>query len=638
MDANQVASSHDAFDTLLDASSLGAPRVQAVRRHTPAAVRDLLASRLARRNLPAADAPGQSTPLPERGTEYTQPPLQHSSEEQELQHTPQGSNGSHHSMHIKSDSNKGGRVVFVSHSTSYECIPHQVNRLAEHFADLVKRISARTFQDSLLSCLREALEAEVSMETRLLTQPFFAEQESEYSRIGRYGMGAKLVLASAFIREEILNSGNSFRDLLGNGRFEHTDGKRRVRAGWAHAYGQNVLDESCWRRGTDAAHHGAAMAEARNAVLSGDLGHWLVLWPDASDHSVRGMSTQMGQGSAWATSRQLGTATAHRTQRRDPRWWPGIDADAEMHAWLAAVGLSGRGNQGSRPTFGRQRTNSEDDRRSWLDHFLAVYWPGAPARSNAVPETTWEQLVYGLPGRPAPGPHGCLTAHIYWCGMPGRIPVSAYPRPDDRMPALAPVLVLATRTAEILCTDLNEIFREKVALPLPMALELLFPAGGSTALTSRACHIEAMREATTAWEITRLILMGGNGRIVTPVTLASRRGDPCAAHAAFEEPSGEQIVCTFVRGLHVAEMQDSSGYGNARAGTADRKSGDQVDTCMDIRVNTAERGAVLQMKQKGLARILDSTRENIDNQNEHHRMPSARDAVSEEWLSDAHRH
>jgi hypothetical protein len=668
MDANPVASSHDAFDALLDASSLGAPRVQAVRRLTPAAVHDLLDSRLTRRSLPAADTTAQPAPLPEQVAEGAQPPLPRAREEQEPQHAPDGS-GSHHCMQIKSNSETGKGIAFQSHSIPYERILGELNCLTQDFADLTERILAHVFLDSFLSCPTEALKAaEVPMETRLLKQLFFPEQDS--NRIGRYGMGAKLALASPLIREELWRSGTPTADLLDNERFGHTDGNQRVRAGRPRGYGRNVPDE-VWRlRDTDAAQRVAAAV--CSAVLPSGPGHWLVLWPYASDPSARGMSTQTGQGRAWATSHLLGTVTAQRTQRRDP-WWPEeIDADAGLHDWLAESWLSGRGSQGNGRSFGRQRSNSGNDRRAWLDCSFAVYGPGAPARSHAVPQTAW-QLVYGLLGRLAPGPHGFLTAHKHWPGMRasleerptpgatgaaanrvhgfsercpahqywplGRVTVSMHPRPDDRMPALAPEFVMATRTAELLRTSLSWTCREQAPLQLALALELLLPAGGSAGVTSRACRIEATQEATTARETARLILLAGNCRIAIPAVLTNHCGDLYAVPAVSEGPSREPTVWTFARDLRVAGMQQgSSGHGNARAGTADRQSGDQVDTCMDIRVNTAEGEAVLQLKRADLVRLLDSTQENIDSQNELHRMPSVDDTVSKEWLSDAHRH
>lgn len=631
MDANPVASRHDAFDALLDASSLGAPRVQAVRRRTPATVRDLLASHLIRRSLPAAETPEQAASLPEQVAEGTRLPLPRVGG-QEPQHAPEGS-GSHPYGKIKNDSGTGRVLVFVSHSSPHEYILYQLNALTRDFAGLAERILPNVSFDSFSGCPKGALKAiEAAMETRFLRQLFFPEKDS--SRIGRYGMGAKLALASPLIREEMWRSGTLSGGVLGNGRSEHTDG-------------------SC------------------HAVLPGGLGRWFVLWPYASDPSVRGMSTQMGQGRDWVTSHLLCTATTQRPQRRDAWWSPDeMDAHAGLHDWL-----SGGSSQGSTSSFGRQRTNSGNDRRPWLDQFLAVNGPGAPARLHAVPQTMWEQLVYGFLESPAPGSYGCLTAHHYGGGLrvsleerqtPGttgaagnrvhgfsgrypahqdqprvRMTVSTYTRPDDRMrvPALASQFVMATRTAELLWTDLSETFREQVVLPLPVTLELLLSAVGGTDLTRRACRIEAVQEAATVWETARLILLAGNFRIATPTVLTSHCSNPYAVRVASEGPARVQTVWTLVHDLLGPGMQQgSSGHSNACVGTVDRQSGDQADTGRDIRVNTTEGEAVLQLKQADLTRLPDSTRENTDNQNERHRMPSAWDALFAEWLSDAHRH
>jgi hypothetical protein len=665
MDAHPVAGSHDAFDALLDASSLGAPRVQAVRRRTPAAVRDLLASRLVRRSLPDADAPVQPVPLPERGAEGARPPLPCAGEEQEPQHAPEGI-GSHHYENSESDSAAGRGQVFVSHSGPHENILYQVNTLTRDFTDLAEKILPHVFFDNFLSCSKEALKViEAPMETRLLRQLFFSEQDS--SRIGRYGIGVKLALASPLIREESWHSGTPYGDVLGSGRSEYMDGNRRARSGWPHGYGHNVPEEVWELRDTGAAPHVAAAV--CHALLPGGLGQWLVLESYASDPSARGMSTQVRQGAAWATDPLLGTAAAQRPQRRDAWWSPEeMAADAGLYHWLAAVWLSGRRSQGSRSSSGRQRSNGGNDRSPRLDRFLAVYGPGAPARSHAAPQTMWEQLVYGLLQWPAPGPYGCLTAHHYWRGVRasweerqtpgatgaaanrvhgfserspvppyrpvGRTTVSTYTRPDDRMriPAIASEFVMATRTPE-LRTGMSWTCREQV-MPLPLKLELLLSAVGGTDLTSRVCRIEAAQEAVTGWKTARLTLLADNCRIAAPTVLTSHCSEPYAVHAASEGPSREQTAWTFSHDLLGAWMQQRfSGHSNAFEQTVHRQSGDQVDTCMDIHMNTTESEAVLRLKQSDLARFPDRTRENTDNQNEH-RAPSA---LLAEWLSDAHR-
>lgn len=56
MDLNRVEKSLEEFDALLDSSTLGAPRVRAVRSHTPEAMREELAARLSDRSAPVTDA------------------------------------------------------------------------------------------------------------------------------------------------------------------------------------------------------------------------------------------------------------------------------------------------------------------------------------------------------------------------------------------------------------------------------------------------------------------------------------------------------------------------------------------------------------------------------------------------------
>ncbi|MCC9711823.1 hypothetical protein E4N62_45405 [Streptomyces sp. MNU76] len=662
MDAHQVANSHDAFDTLLDASSLGAPRVQAVRRRTPASVRDLLASRRAR---PAADAQARPALLPERVTEDAPPPLPRAVEELEPPHAPHG-NRSYNRTQIKSYFGAASEPFSsVPHSILQEDGLHQLNSLVRDCVDSAET-AARAIVRKFPGYLEEVLKAtEAPMETRLFGQLFFRGQDG--SRIGRYGMGLKSSLLSSFICE-VWISGISSGGLLGNGRSEHTYGNRRMRAGWSHAYRHHVPSPVWASRDTDAAQHVAAAVF--NAVRPGDIGHWLVLGPCASAPSTHGMSTQAGHR-ACATRHLLNTVTTQRTQRSDP-WCPPerIDAEAGLRDWLAAVGLS-RGSRGSGRSFRGQMTNRGNGSHTWLCCSLTVYGPGVSTRSPAVPQTTWEQLVYGLLEWSAPVPHGCLTARHFWRGRDalleerqtpgatgaaanqvdgfggrcpahpyrplGRTMVSMNSRPDDRLriPALASEFVMATRAAELLYTGLSETCREQV-MPLSLALDLLPPAVGGRDSASRACRIEAAQEAATVWETARLLLRAENYRIAAPMALTSHRSDTYAVYAASEGAAGEQTVWTFNHDLLGAWLrQNSSDPSNARAGAVDRQSGDQVDACMDTRVNTAAGEGVLQLKQPDLARLPDSTRENTDNQHELPRMPST---LFTEWLSDAHRH
>lgn len=451
----------------------------------------------------------------------------------------QGGSGSYHSMQIKDDSSTGRQPVFLSHSASHGRIARQVNYLVEDAADPVAEYLGRVFLDSYLRCLEVLNAAEAPMETRLLAPLFPAEQDSRYDRIGLYGMGVKLVLASALDTEEMWHSGTLSGGPLGERRFPHTDDNRCVRAGWPTSNGRNVFDNAWRLRDTGAAQHLAAAV--RNAAGPDGLRNWPVLWADVPGYCARGMSTQRGQGIALATDHVLGTATGSWTELRDVWWWPATDAGT--HACrLAAVGLFRWASQGDKRSPARMRTDGGDGRRPWLDRFLTVDWPGVSAGSNAVPETTGEHLVLRFRRWPVTGHSACRTAPAYWCdvlavlevrqtakgtgaaashvhgfserwpvhryGGAGRMPVSTYPWSDGPMPAVGPRLVVVTGTAELPWTFLSETPREQAAVPLHLALKLL-PADGSTVLTSRACRIEAAQEAMTARATTRVIFLAG---------------------------------------------------------------------------------------------------------------------------------
>lgn len=607
MGANQVASSHDAFDALLEASSLGAPRVQAVRRRTPAAVRDLLTSRLTGRSPATLDAAGQAAPPEQRVTKSAQPPLPRAEEGRDLQHLLRSGSGSHHVTQLK-----GHSCTSKSRLPALEgWIPYQASDLTQSFAEWADQIFGRVPPQSLLRRSKGTV-AEASMKTGLFTQLHFADLCSRHSRIGRYGVGA----------------------------------------GWPHSYGRNVFEDAWMRAGTDAAQH-LATAVRDTASPTGPW-YWLIAWADVSDLCARGMSTQTGRGIAPATRHVPGASAAHRTtcdacqSAADPDGGA-YGLSAAVSRW-AAQGSSRRVEERSKGGGGR----------NWWEHLLAVYGQGASGRSAAVQESEWEQLAYRLLGWPV-RPCGCPAAHPYWrgmrasleeqqtskgtgprcsrvhafsecwsCGVPVRSPVSANAWPDGHVPEPASGFVMAICTAELLWTELSETLQEQAEVPLPLVLQLLCVA--YPLRSSSACCTGAAQEATTVRENARLVLPPDSFRTALPVTPACRRCYPSTMHAAFEGMSGGQIAWTFA-GVLVAGMESHPGFGTVRAWGADKQPSGQADPCRHIHVSKSEGEAVLPMNPPDLAQFLDCTREETDT--EHAGMPPAPDAVCAELMSDA---
>ncbi|MGI5461105.1 hypothetical protein ACQEWB_49755 [Streptomyces sp. CA-249302] len=554
MDVNPVAIGHDAFDALLDASSLGAPRVQAVRRLTPTAVRDLLAFR---RGLPAADAPARPAPLREQVAEAAQPLLSRAGEEQGPRQAP-GRSGSHHNLQIKS--NESTKRVNVSATLQLDLYQRFLNRLkfsTQFFTGSAEIILEDAFLEILSSCWKEAIGvAEASMKTRLFRQLLSSEQGR--ARIGLYGVGVKSAPAYPFNCEETWRSGTPAAGLPGSGRPGYMDGNWRVHTGWPHGFGRNLTGE-----GSEVARHRCGTTCRGRRLRCGSCQaaletRWL-LGRAHSRPSTRDVGRQTGQRRTWGNESSAPARPLHSgPQRRDARWWEETDADARARDWLAAVWISGPSGQGRGRGSGRQRPNSGDERRTWLDFFFTLDGPGVPVRSHAVPPTAWafgtgsigwpvdrtafcQGMAMGLAcvlrrkshrrREQAVQPTWATGFSEQRCPARQQRPLGTLTaitcaRLDDRMPVLPPGLVR---------TGLSRTWGQQVPLPLALAAELLLWTDGGTGVTSAARRIQTAQEAVTEREAAERMLLTGYFRIAVP-------GAPYALSAVPEGLPGQQTV------------------------------------------------------------------------------------------------
>lgn len=398
MDANQAAISHDAFDALLEASSLGAPRAKSVRQRTPAAVRDLLLTRLADRSPVPPDAAGQPVPPTQRVTQAGQTPLPRAGKGRDLPYALPGGSRSHSSTQFKRHSRTGKMVFAALHCNLYQAAAPEQN-----ITELVDLLFGPVLLQGLFRRATETV-AGASMETGLPAQLFFTEPGSRHSMVGRYGVGAKLALTSAPVPGDIWPFAVSPGVVLVNGKSLNPARYARGGADGPHAYGQSVFDDAWTRACSDVARHLAAALQ-ETASPTGP-GHWRIAWVGVPDPCARGMSTQTRQSVAPATRQVPGMAAQFRAQCGV--CWPAADPAAAYTLQAAAFP---RDSQGSSSRAG-ERSKGGGGRR-WRDDLLAVYGQQAPGRAPAGRESEWEQLMSRLKRRTVAS-CGCPMVHRSW--------------------------------------------------------------------------------------------------------------------------------------------------------------------------------------------------------------------------------
>ncbi|MFK0287980.1 hypothetical protein ACIQVL_46990 [Streptomyces sp. NPDC090499] len=669
MDANQAASSYDAFDALLEASSLGAPRARAVRQRTPAAIRDLLTSRLAARGLTTPDTAGQ--PAPHRVTQAAQPPSPQARKGRDLPYALPVGSRSHHVMQFKGYSRTGKLDLFSRRGCA------SVAELERSITGLVGSFFGRMLLQSLLWRSTETV-AGASMKTGWSTQLYFTEPGGSCSMLGRYGVGTKLDLASALVPANTWHFDVTPGALLGNGKFLNANKYARVESGWPHSYGQSVFNDAWTRACSDVAQHLSTVPDT--ALLTGS--GYCMAWVHVFDPCACVMSAQTRRGIAPAARHVPGAVMRTQCDACGPR-----AGSAAAYALRAAVSL--HDTQGSKGSSRQAEEKSKGESgRHWQDHLLAACGRGAPGRAAAGWESGWEQLVYRLIGWSA-APCDCPTAETRWRDMrasreerqaskvtspqcswshepsefwstsrrvPGRFPVDleacmeAWFGGNIRGPV--PGIVAATHTAELLRSELIERLEEQAADPLSLALEPLWTA--FPLQSGMKCCAGKTQESSTGQEVSRLLLPTDSYRTVFSVDSACSHCHPYTV-LAIEGVSKERTAWTFSGPLAAGKERGPGGLVLACA--ADHEAIVETEPCGCIRVSRSDGEIVLRMNLSDLAQFLDVAREDADSTNEHdrlgrpahsmrentddqnalHRMPSG-DALLVEWLNDAHRH
>lgn len=417
MDAHQVASSHDAFDALLDASSLGAPRVQAVRRYTPAAVRELLASRLAGRVLPVPGASGRGTPPSQRVTESAsaQPPSQRPRTQPDLVHAPSERSRSRKLVQIRFDYAMNEKLGIII-SSPCQSILRSVRELTEYLmAPAVQRVHAKWILPSFVHRPDDSYDsAEESMKTGLFLQLTFSGEGGRWGSVGRYGMWLKIACASVSPSVEPWSFCNLPGEIFGNIELLHAGSGSRVRADRQSPRERPPLDSFGGRRGVGTSFWPEAMVhDCRYWANSPEC--WRDLRADVSGYPARDIGMQAGRGLARSTDHVLCTTTDHLAHLCSASWWLRTDHGTGGQApLLSAFALSLRGNQrGGRPAG--PGTAGRGERYLWLDHFTV-----RPQETPEDPHTALdgEQILYLLPAGTAPVGCSGQTAETYWSGVP----------------------------------------------------------------------------------------------------------------------------------------------------------------------------------------------------------------------------
>ncbi|MET9221723.1 hypothetical protein EES43_29795 [Streptomyces sp. ADI96-02] len=366
MDANQVAISHDAFDALLDASSLGAPRVQALRRLTPSAVQEHLASRLARQD--AAD-PGRIErvePPAELDVDQVQPPTQRHEQEQDLDHERQDDGSrSHNSEQLNSFTvSFVTRIItpifFLNNSPS-----GWPDDSAEHFAEAAERIYENVIQEHSVHDAGKAVPVPGNPGNVRFHRKYTFYPSSGFDGTDELGAGLEAVRYS--------HSGNLYSDLLdtlsriGAGNRARTDHQR---GGGRDARGR--------RDGTN------LLAPGASGLLMRASGADLTPWQ--SEHLD--------------ASQVLYVVAAPRARPRGQETW----RPAAAREYLAAVALTCE----LRRILAGQGSGGWNARRSWLDRLDSHQEPGAAA--HPMQGTGWEHLVLRLVLQPPLGWRDRLAA------------------------------------------------------------------------------------------------------------------------------------------------------------------------------------------------------------------------------------
>ncbi|MEU7326845.1 SsgA family sporulation/cell division regulator [Streptomyces griseoviridis] len=665
MDAHQAVGSYDAFDALLDASSLGAPRVQAVRRHTPAAVRELLASRLTRRTLPAPGAPGRRITPPQRVMESApaQPPLQQPGGQPDLVHAPQGCSRSQEFFHVGFDSMQIVKLIFID-SPNREKILQSVRNLMEYAAAPAWRdiYTSGILQSFVHGSEGDCDSPEEGIKTRLFVQPFFSGEGGGYGLIGRYGTGLNIASASIYPSVKPWSSYGLSGQILRNIEFLDAGSNSRVLASRRNPPGRPPLDAFIGRWAANWPE--AVVHDCRCWVHSTE--RWRDLRADVSGCPAHGISTQAGRR---AMDHVLCTATDHLTHLCSASWWLRTDHDTGRQApLLSSFALSLWGNQRGRSHAG-PGTAGPAGRYLWPDHFT-VCPQGAPEDPHTARDG--ERILYLPPAGPALVRLGGQAAEMYQSGGPaaleerqalkgtcaafgpgqgigerwstlqyatwGRISAGEYLWSDYfTATTLAHEMIMAVRAVKPLWNELGESSSENSPVPLPAALKLLRPApAGSTAFRTHLnatlpYRIEATKKATAVQAVAELILHEDGNPVSVVLTCCS--DTPSIVHAVFEGMSGEQTGWIFARDPLVGGAKSSSDFRDVLTGVPNEQLNDWVNLCVCIRLSGTEGEAVLQIRKADLARFLDSARD--VGSNEHHRLPTVLDTVPEELLSDA---
>ncbi|WP_156725793.1 SsgA family sporulation/cell division regulator [Streptomyces apocyni] len=677
MDRNHVEDSLDDFDALLDASSLGAPRAQVVRRHTPTAVRELLASRLAAHSAPAPDAascPATPQPAAKDTGLVTEPawlsPPRLSAPAGPVRE-PRYRNGSHykslsHFLRIAPTPTFYERILSELRDNAYEPIPDHWKALTAAHAYTARRWETT---DSSIKA-----PTEIGSPTRLYLM-LRSRSVHRRSSLGQFGIGLNVTLA--LMRPEPLSACGLSAALLLNGRALGVSVPIDTQGGWPHR--REPLPLYAWDDLRDSTTRPAA-ALAEQTVPAADLKSWLPgVFPTASSHRPHDR-VELARHRVSRANDVFCKLTSLWADEHHP-WWLRTDLDTRgirQRQHVAVFMLSHEDNNTGR--------NIPDywPVRSTTSHYFLVRLQAAPRNTPAMRDRAWDQLVHGIHALVSSmEQHNCLAAQLWRNDLfaaptprQATPPATASPGQDtnpcwsphgqeERMKLLASMhpwpanpwhtpareLIVVTHTPqppwmalELPWAALGKTSQEQAAASLPTTPKLALPAAADSTApsplpdTTLSCHTVTTQGATTVRATTDLILVTPEQPITIPTTFTYRSDDPYAVHAVFENPSGEQSEWTFARDLLVEGMNGSSGSGDVWVGTTENRTSEHAEPCVYICLRVPEGEALLQARQADLRQFLDRTRELIGYGREHTHMQPALDTITEELLRDPHLH
>ncbi len=663
MDLDRVEMTLAEFDALLDASSLGAPQVQAVREQTPQDLSEQLTARLAdRSNPPPGDAPRTVTRQPatigiDLGTTWSAPPPY---VDRALRiwtrRTPHRDSRSHEDtspdqLFVASDEldregtdsriaipSGNRRLVFcVNFGLNDQpnfvirgaMIPSRSLWLEEY---LVRRYP--TGRDLLLKILRRELKLWPAASDRNWPPSLERAEQAERKptaegTIGRFGMGMRIAAAysHALARKLPLERGAPVGWFLG--ALPH------VMPGSGRAMHQSDLDAVI-----DGCHRLVGVLHWRD-------GNWVGRMRTVSRPTPPGVDLPAAVGSQWNNT-----------------WWLRPDLDSGT-TWreqcVSALRLTCWGNHGAKDNSGQDIPCCSRDRADTVCPALLVLAAYSASRMPAAPQIGVQTYPFAASGQvgfllaqtwwderqEAPDQH-VASAHQFVCaealaslvwshhrlGRPNRYGALAWPRNlwDGELWELT--VMCATLPSSPAPTG---AWHEQSTASLPTGRErdsqsVMRTTAFPWLFEPSSSHAEPAHSVTTVRAGFWLLLLASPEPDPVAATFTYRSDDPYAVQVVFRPSAQRQVLWTFGRDLLREGLDGIAGSGDVQVWKADEQENSQAEPWVHIALRVPQGEAQLKMLQADLRQFLERTQAVIDHGSEHIHVQAAWERAAKDLL------